>query len=172
MESGRQDRRGVGDKRYAGEDKRQDAARKAAQRAQVPPVTAADALETFRTNTVYANVFPCICCTQIHFEKDVVVATDVSTFGTLAGLGRFCQEEHLSDHRFLCQGVLWCCRKCKEHIDAGRLPPMASKNNLDTPWALESNSCLTDLKSVEREALATLHPFQKVGCLCCDCGCT
>ena len=80
----------------------------------------AEVLMSYRKETVYACVFPCIYCAQAHLSLDVVPAAKVENLSTLAGLARYALEEHVRGARFLCLGELWCCRTCKRDLDADR----------------------------------------------------
>ena len=107
-------------------------------------------------------VYHCICCAQFHFASYVVEARKVAAFYTVDGISRFSLEEHLKDAGFLAHGRLWCCSSCRKSVDQGRVPPMAARNCLATPWATSTNSSLTGLSNAERQVLSEWHPFQKV----------
>ena len=81
--------------------------------------------------------------------------------------------------RILCWGELWCCVSCKKLVDAGRLPSMATRNELGAPWAnpplvfppvsphAAANKkldtlALSGLASVERQCLQDWQPFHQV----------
>ena len=125
------------------------------QRVPAAEVTAFELLQAFSKETTFIADFPCICCRQLHFFSDVVLAKNVEAYSTLDCLGHFCLEENLADWRLLAHGSLWFYRTCKSSVDRVCPPAMAMKNHLSAPWASPSNSCL----NVKEKHFQEIRPF-------------
>ena len=100
----------------------------------------------------YGSIYPCVCCTLLHFLNRVSVVTTTWKISIAT-----CQE-WLHETRDV-NDMHYVCKTCKDGLNKGKLPRMAKSQGFEMA---PSEERLTRLTPVEGKMVATQTPFMNL----------
>ena len=89
-----------------------------------------DGFSRFVASGRYGPSYPCVVCHELHWQGGMMVVT-LNDFDA-----RYICREYILENKclFLKQDNYHCCKTCKRKVEAGLMPSVAAKNNLECPW--------------------------------------
>ena len=86
---------------------------------------------------LYGPVFPCISCHGLHFLPSVVELASIEGLMSAEARQRFLDLQYLERNPalFLQLDRHWVCRRCREEVTRGSMPPLAARNMLGATWS-------------------------------------
>jgi hypothetical protein len=117
------------------------------------------ALDAFESAVRYGPMFPCVCCHGLFYRHGVAEAEGVQGIRRgSAGQKHFLDVPYITSHlaMFTRLGRQWCCTLCMVAVDAGRLPALAARNQLEATWTSLPPALLT-LRPEELELCGLNH---------------
>jgi hypothetical protein len=89
-----------------------------------------DGFSRFVASGRYGPSYPCVVCHELHWQGGMRVVT-LNDFDA-----RYICRDYILENKclFLKQDNYHCCKTCKRKVEAGLMPSVAAKNNLQCPW--------------------------------------
>ena len=86
---------------------------------------------------MYGPMFTCVSCHCHHFLTTVVELPNVEALRSEEARNRFLDVPYIASNPslFVQLDQHWVCRRCREVLSSGNMPPLAAKNKLAATWA-------------------------------------
>ena len=103
----------------------------------------------------YGPIFGCVCCHGLQFLSSVVDLETVQTLRSRETRAVFIDLLYVARNPslFVQLDKHWICRRCKDVVAQGSMPPMAARNMLGATW-VEVPRRLRTLSQPEREMVS------------------
>ena len=119
---------------------------------QTPPVTCGD---RHSPAIIYGPIFGCVCCHSLQFLSSVEDLETIQALRSREARATFIDLQYVARNPslFLQLDKYWFCRRCKDVVDRGSMPPLAARNMLGASWVAVPQRLLR-LSQPEREMVA------------------
>ena len=112
----------------------------------------------------YGPIFGCVSCHGLMFLPSVVEVAKAECLRSQEAKARYLDLEYVARNPalFLQLDRHWLCRKCKDSIDVGSMPPLAAKNMLGATWS----HLPSWMRKLSQPELEMVH-LTRVSIFCC-----